>query len=219
MTAIARRGVMLVLSSPSGAGKTTLSRRLLEGDPNVTLSVSMTTRRQRAGERDGVDYLFVSGEAFEAAVLNGELLEHATVFGHCYGTPKAPVSEALHRGRDVLFDIDWQGTQQMREQARDDLVSIFVLPPSYQELERRLKARALDSDAVVAARMAKADGEISHWAEYDYVIINDDLDGSLQQIVTILAAERLKRVRQLGLSDFVRGLSASRRTDDEGGTR
>lgn len=207
MTAIARRGVMLVLSSPSGAGKTTLSRRLLEQDVNVTLSVSMTTRRQRAGEREGVDYSFVGGEDFDAAVRKGEFLEHATVFDHRYGTPKAPVMEALGRGRDVLFDIDWQGTQQLRERAREDLVSVFVLPPSHAELERRLKARALDSDAVVAARMAKADGEISHWAEYDYVIINDDLDRSLQQIESILAAERLKRVRQIGLSDFVRALS------------
>jgi guanylate kinase len=198
---------MLVLSSPSGAGKTTLSRRLLEQDVNVTLSVSMTTRRQRAGEREGVDYSFVGGEDFDAAVRKGEFLEHATVFDHRYGTPKAPVMEALGRGRDVLFDIDWQGTQQLRERAREDLVSVFVLPPSHAELERRLKARALDSDAVVAARMAKADGEISHWAEYDYVIINDDLDRSLQQIESILAAERLKRVRQIGLSDFVRALS------------
>jgi guanylate kinase len=207
MTAIARRGVMLVLSSPSGAGKTTLSRRLLEQDAIVTLSVSMTTRRQRAGEREGVDYFFVGAEDFDAAVEKGEFLEHATVFDHRYGTPKAPVMEALGRGRDVLFDIDWQGTQQLRERAREDLVSIFVLPPSHTELERRLKARAQDSDAVVAARMAKADGEISHWAEYDYVIINDDLDRSLQQIESILAAERLRRVRQSGLSEFVRALS------------
>ena len=207
MTAIARRGLMLVLSSPSGAGKTTLSRRLLEEDANVTLSVSMTTRTQRAGERDGQDYFFVSGEVFDAAVRNGEFLEHATVFDHRYGTPNAPVMEAMGRGRDVLFDIDWQGTQQLRERARDDLVSVFVLPPSHAELERRLKARAQDSDAVVAARMAKADGEISHWAEYDYVIINDDIGCSLHQIESILAAERLKRVRQIGLSEFVRTLS------------
>jgi guanylate kinase len=207
MTVIARRGLMLVLSSPSGAGKTTLSRKLLERDPNVTLSVSMTTRSQRAGEREGLDYFFVSGEDFDAAVRNSQFLEHATVFDHHYGTPKAPVMEALRRGRDVLFDIDWQGTQQLRERAREDLVSVFVLPPSHAELERRLKARAQDSDSIVAARMAKADGEISHWAEYDYVIINDDLGCSLQQIESILAAERLKRARQIGLSEFVRALS------------
>jgi len=206
MTAIARRGLMLVLSSPSGAGKTTLSRRLLEGDPHLALSVSMTTRPKRAGEREGIDYVFVSREAFDAAVRSGELLEHAIVFDHRYGTPKAPVDEALEHGRDVLFDIDWQGTQQVREKARDDLVSVFVLPPSHAELERRLKARAQDSDDVVAARMAKASGEISHWAEYDYVIVNDDLDCALANIAAILAAERLRRPRQIGLSGFVRGL-------------
>ncbi|HEY6578920.1 MAG TPA: guanylate kinase [Rhizomicrobium sp.] len=206
MTAIARRGLMLVLSSPSGAGKTTLSRRLLEGDQNLSLSVSMTTRPMRAGEREGVDYVFVGGDAFDAAVRCGELLEHATVFDHRYGTPKAPVADALGRGRDVLFDIDWQGTQQLKEKAREDLVSIFVLPPSHAELERRLKARAQDSDDVVTRRMAKAAGEISHWAEYDYVIVNDDLDRALTNIAAILAAERLKRTRQIGLSGFVRGL-------------
>jgi guanylate kinase len=166
----------------------------------------MTTRPMRAGERAGVDYVFVSGEAFDAAVRGDELLEHATVFDHRYGTPRAPVDEALVRGRDVLFDIDWQGTQQLREKARDDLVSVFVLPPSHGELERRLKARAQDSDDVVAARMAKASGEISHWAEYDYVIVNDDLDRALANIAAILAAERLRRPRQIGLSGFVRGL-------------
>jgi guanylate kinase len=206
MTAIARRGLMLVLSSPSGAGKTTLSRRLLEGDSNLSLSVSMTTRPKRAGERQGMDYVFVSGEAFDAAVRGGELLEHATVFDHRYGTPRAPVDEALVSGRDVLFDIDWQGTQQLREKARDDLVSVFVLPPSHAELERRLKARAQDSDDVVAGRMAKASGEISHWAEYDYVIVNDDLDRARANITAILASERLRRTRQIGLSGFVRGL-------------
>jgi len=206
MTSIARRGLMLVLSSPSGAGKTTLSRLLLKGDDNLALSVSMTTRPKRAGEREGIDYVFVSREVFEAAVRNGELLEHATVFDHRYGTPKAPVDDALVRGRDVLFDIDWQGTQQLREKARDDLVSVFVLPPSHGELERRLKARAQDSDAVVAARMAKASEEISHWAEYDYVIVNDDLGRGLADITAILAAERLRRARQIGLSGFVRGL-------------
>jgi guanylate kinase len=206
MTQIARRGLMLVLSSPSGAGKTTLSRRLLEDDSGLSLSVSMTTRPKRAGERDGVDYVFVTGETFDAAVRNGELLEHATVFDHRYGTPKAPVDAALAQGRDVLFDIDWQGTQQVREKAREDLVSVFVLPPSHGELERRLKARAQDSDDVVARRMAKASDEISHWAEYDYVIVNDDLDRALANITAILAAERLKRERQIGLFTFVRGL-------------
>jgi guanylate kinase len=206
MSEIARRGLMLVLSSPSGAGKTTLSRLLLENDNGLSLSVSMTTRPMRAGERDGVDYVFVTAETFDAAVRNNELLEHATVFDHRYGTPKAPVDVALARGRDVLFDIDWQGTQQLREKAREDLVSIFVLPPSHGELERRLRARALDADDVVAKRMAKANDEISHWAEYDYVIVNDDLDRALANIGSILAAERLKRARQIGLSGFVRGL-------------
>jgi guanylate kinase len=204
MTEIARRGLMLVLSSPSGAGKTTLSRRLLQSDSNLALSVSMTTRGMRTGEREGVDYVFVTGDAFDAAVRAGEFLEHATVFGHRYGTPRVPVMEALARGRDVLFDIDWQGTQQLKERAREDLVSVFVLPPSHAELERRLRARALDPVEVVAARMAKAADEISHWAEYDYVIVNDDLDRALANIVAILAAERLRRTRQIGLSDFVR---------------
>jgi guanylate kinase len=206
MTSIARRGLMLVLSSPSGAGKTTLSRLLLENDSGLSLSISMTTRPRRAGERDGVDYVFVDDAIFDAAVKNGELLEHATVFDHRYGTPRAPVIEILARGRDVLFDIDWQGTQQIREKARDDLVSIFVLPPSHVELERRLRMRAQDPDDVVAKRMAKASDEISHWPEYDYVIVNDDLGGALANITAILAAERLKRTRQIGLSQFVRGL-------------
>jgi guanylate kinase len=206
MTPIARRGLMFVLSSPSGAGKTTLSRLLLARDSGLAMSVSMTTRRQRAGEREGLDYFFVTDEAFEAAVGAGEFLEHAIVFDHRYGTPKRPVMEALGQGRDVLFDIDWQGTQQLKEGAREDLVSIFVLPPSQGELERRLKARAQDPDDVVAQRMAKAADEISHWAEYDYVIVNDDLDRALADITAILAAERLKRPRQIGLSGFVREL-------------
>jgi len=208
MTTIARRGLMLVLSSPSGAGKTTLSRALLEGENNLALSVSMTTRPMRADEREGVDYLFVSATQFAAAVAAGQLLEHAVVFDHRYGTPGAPVMEALASGKDVLFDIDWQGTQQLKEKAREDLVSIFVLPPSHAELERRLKARAQDADDVVERRMAKADGEISHWAEYDYVIVNDRLETALANVIAVLRAERLKRRRQVGLSDFVRSLQA-----------
>jgi len=206
MTTIARRGLMLVLSSPSGAGKTTLSRALLAGEDDLALSVSMTTRPMRAGEREGVDYFFVSAGRFDTAVRNGEFLEHAIVFDYRYGTPSAPVMAALASGRDVLFDIDWQGTQLLKEKAREDLVSIFVLPPSHAELERRLKARALDSDDVVSHRMAKAADEISHWAEYDYVIVNDQLESALANVIAILRAERLKRARQIGLSQFVRGL-------------
>lgn len=208
MTTVARRGLMLVLSSPSGAGKTTLSRALLAGDANLALSVSMTTRPMRTGEREGVDYFFVSRARFDAAVAQGELLEHAIVFDHRYGTPGAAVMDALASGRDVLFDIDWQGTQQLKEKAREDLVSIFVLPPSHAELERRLKARAQDSDDVVSRRMEKAADEISHWAEYDYVIVNDRLELALDNVIAILRAERLKRTRQVGLSAFVRSLQA-----------
>ncbi len=206
--AIARRGLMLVLSSPSGAGKTTLSRRLLEADPAVELSVSVTTRKQRPGEVDGRDYHFIDAARFDAMLKQGELLESAQVFGHRYGTPRAPVETALARGRDVLFDIDWQGTQQLREKAVRDLVSIFVLPPSIPDLEQRLRARAQDSDEVIHARMAKAADEMSHWAEYDYVVINNDIDRAFAEVRSILAAERLKRERQTGLSAFVRGLQA-----------
>jgi guanylate kinase len=206
--AIARRGLMLVLSSPSGAGKTTLSRKLLESDPGVELSISVTTRRQRPGEADGRDYHFVDAARFDAMVANDELLEWANVFGNRYGTPRAPVDAALARGRDVLFDIDWQGTQQLRERANRDLVSIFVLPPSIPDLERRLRARAQDSDEVIHARMTKAADEMSHWAEYDYVVINTDIDHAFAEVQSILAAERLKRERQTGLSDFVRRLQA-----------
>jgi guanylate kinase len=205
---IARRGLMLVLSSPSGAGKTTLSRRLLEADPGVALSISVTTRKQRPGEIDGRDYHFIDAALFEAMVEKGELLEWAQVFGHRYGTPRAPVEAALVRGRDVLFDIDWQGTQQLREKAARDLVSIFVLPPSIPDLERRLRSRAQDSDEVIHARMAKAADEMSHWAEYDYVVINTHIDHAFAEVQSILAAERLKRERQTGLSDFVRRLQA-----------
>src|SRR5262245_16472348 len=206
--AIARRGLMLVLSSPSGAGKTTLSRKLLEADPGVELSVSVTTRKQRPGEVDGRDYHFIDAARFEGMVKEGELLEWAEVFGHRYGTPRPPVEAALERGRDVLFDIDWQGTQQLREKAARDLVSIFVLPPSIPDLERRLRSRAQDSDEVIHSRMAKAADEMSHWAEYDYVVINRDVERAFAEIRSIPAAERLKRERQIGLSDFVRGLQA-----------
>lgn len=206
--AIARRGLMLVLSSPSGAGKTTLSRKLLETDPGVELSVSVTTRKQRPGEIDGHDYHFIDAARFDAMVKGGELLEWAQVFGHRYGTPRAPVEAALANGHDVLFDIDWQGTQQLREKADHDLVSIFVLPPSMADLERRLRRRARDPDEVIHARMATAADEMSHWAEYDYVVINTDVDRAFREVHTILAAERLKRERQTGLSDFVRRLQA-----------
>ncbi|OLB70761.1 MAG: guanylate kinase [Alphaproteobacteria bacterium 13_2_20CM_2_64_7] len=206
--AIARRGLMLVLSSPSGAGKTTLSRKLLEVDPGVELSVSVTTRKQRPGEIDGRDYHFIDAARFDAMVKGGELLEWAQVFGHRYGTPRAPVEAALASGHDVLFDIDWQGTQQLREKADHDLVSIFVLPPSMADLERRLRRRAQDPDEAIRARMATAADEMSHWAEYDYVVINTDVDRTFREVQTILAAERLKRERQTGLSDFVRRLQA-----------
>jgi guanylate kinase len=199
---------MLVLSSPSGAGKTTLSRRLLDADPTVALSVSVTTRKQRPGEVDSRDYHFIDAQRFDAMVANAELLEWAQVFGHRYGTPRARVEETLAQGRDVLFDIDWQGTQQLREKAVRDLVSIFVLPPSIPDLERRLRTRAQDSDEVIHGRMAKAADEMSHWAEYDYVVINTDIDRAFAEVRSILAAERLKRERQTGLSDFVRRLQA-----------
>jgi guanylate kinase len=200
---------MLVLSSPSGAGKTTLSRRLLEGDPSIALSISVTTRKQRPGEVGGRDYHFIDAARFDAMVERGELLEWAEVFGNRYGTPRALVQDTLARGRDVLFDIDWQGTQQLREKADRDLVSIFVLPPSIPDLERRLRTRAQDSDDVIQARMAKAADEMSHWAEYEYVVINNEIDRAFAEVRSILAAERLKRERQTGLSDFVRRLQAA----------
>ena len=200
---IQRRGLMLVLSSPSGAGKTTLSRGLLASDASIAMSVSTTTRAPRSGEEEGKDYFFVSPSMFTQMVDGDAFLEHALVFGNHYGTPREPVQLALARGRDVLFDIDWQGTQQLRQQAGDDLVSIFVLPPSHDELERRLRARAQDAEDVVQARMAKANNEISHWAEYDYVVINDDLQSTLAKIRTILDAERMKRGRQTGIPAFV----------------
>ena len=206
--AVARRGLMLVLSSPSGAGKTTLSRKLLDEDNNVMLSVSVTTRKMRPGEKNGRDYDFIDRKQFDAMVDKDELLEWAEVFDNYYGTPKKPVIDALAAGRDVLFDIDWQGTQQLRERVRTDLVSVFVLPPSIPELERRLRARAQDDYETIHRRMAKAADEMSHWAEYDYVVINRDLKQAFAEVAAILAAERLKRERQPGLSDFVRGLQA-----------
>jgi guanylate kinase len=199
---VKRRGLMLVLSSPSGAGKTTLSKLLLAADGNIKLSVSATTRAMRPGEEHGKDYHFISADEFAAWVAGGKFLEHATVFGNRYGTPSHLVTEALTAGRDVLFDIDWQGTQQLKEKKRDDLVSIFILPPSHDELERRLRARASDSEDVVAGRMAKAADEISHWPEYDYVIVNNDIQKALGDVQAILNAERLKRTRQIGISDF-----------------
>jgi guanylate kinase len=205
---VARRGLMFVLSSPSGAGKTTLTRMLLHADPRVKLSISVTTRPKRRGEINGRDYHFIDRGRFDAMVKNRELLEWAEVFGHHYGTPRQPVDEALKTGRDVLFDIDWQGTQQLREKARDDLVSVFILPPTAVELERRLKTRAQDSRTVIVSRMAKAAGEMSHWPEYDYVIVNRDKTEAFAEVKAILAAERLKRERQIGLSDFVRALQA-----------
>jgi guanylate kinase len=206
--AVMRRGLMLVLSSPSGAGKTTLSRMLLEAEHGVTLSISTTTRPRRPGEINGRHYHFVAPARFAKMARNKEFLESAKVFGHSYGTPRAPVEKALAKGHDVLFDIDWQGTQQLREKARHDLVSVFVLPPSIPELKRRLRSRAQDTAKVIAARMEKASGEMSHWAEYDYVIINRDLDHAFAEVRAILAAERLRRERQTGLSVFVRGLQA-----------
>jgi guanylate kinase len=207
-TAVTRRGLMLVLSSPSGAGKTTLTRKLLDEDEGVALSVSVTTRKMRPGEKDGRDYHFVDRRQFDAMVEKSELLEWAEVFGNFYGTPKKAVMDALAAGHDVLFDVDWQGTQQLRDKAPNDLVSIFILPPSIPELERRLHKRAQDDYETIHRRMAKAADEMSHWQEYDYVVINHDLDRTFADVVAILAAERVKRDRQIGLSDFVRGLQA-----------
>ena len=207
-TAVTRRGLMLVLSSPSGAGKTTLTRKLLDEDKGVALSVSVTTRKMRPGEKDGRDYHFVNRRQFDAMVEKNELLEWAEVFDNYYGTPKKAVMDALAAGRDVLFDVDWQGTQQLRDKAPNDLVSIFVLPPSIPELERRLHKRAQDDYDTIHRRMAKAADEMSHWQEYDYVVINHDLDDTFADVLAILAAERVKRDRKIGLSDFVRGLQA-----------
>ena len=203
-----RRGLLLILSSPSGAGKTTLTRRLMDWDPAIRFSISATTRAPRPGETDGREYYFRSRTDFEQLVATGEMLEHAEVFGNFYGSPKAPVQAAMDEGRDTVFDIDWQGGQQIRNSSLGrDVVSVFVLPPSIAELERRLRGRGQDSEAVIAGRMAKSRDEISHWAEYDYVIVNTDLDAAFNDLVTVLQAERMRRDRQPDLADFVRGLN------------
>lgn len=203
---IRRRGLMLVLSSPSGAGKTTISRQLLELEPQLALSISVTTRAKRPGETAGIDYHFVEATEFNLMINRGEFLEYAKVFDNYYGTPKAQMAQEISLGRDFLFDIDWQGTQQLAHNAREDLVSIFVLPPSTHELARRLHSRAQDSTEVVAKRMAKAADEMSHWAEYDYIIVNHDIESSVESVRAILRAERLRRQRQIGLTHFVKGL-------------
>jgi guanylate kinase len=203
---VERRGLMFVLSSPSGAGKTTLSRLLIDRMTGLRMSVSATTRSMRPGEVDGRDYLFVDKPRFDAMVKGDELLEWATVFDNSYGTPRAPVEAALSAGQDVLFDIDWQGTQQLREKARADVVSVFILPPSAGDLEKRLHSRAQDSDEVIRKRMSRASHEMSHWAEYDYIVINHNVDDAFAEVQSILKAERLKRERRTGLVNFVRGL-------------
>ena len=203
-----RKGLLLILSSPSGAGKSTLAKRLMAWDDTLRFSVSATTRAPRPGEQDGREYYFKSRAEFETMVAAGEMLEHAEVFGNLYGSPKGPVQQAMAEGRDTLFDIDWQGGQQIRNSSLGrDVVSIFVLPPSIAELDARLRGRAQDSDEVIAGRMAKSRDEISHWAEYDYVIVNKDIDQAFEELLTILKAERMRRDRQPGLSDFVRGLN------------
>jgi len=208
MTQAKRRGLLLILSSPSGAGKSTLARMLMEWDPEIRFSVSATTRAPRPGEEDGREYYFRSRETFTQMITDGEMLEHAAVFGNFYGSPKGPVEEAMREGRDTLFDIDWQGGQQIRNSSLGrDVVSVFVLPPSIAELERRLRGRAQDSDEVIAGRMAKSQSEISHWAEYDYVLVNRELESTFNALRTILEAERQRRDRQPALSEFVRGLN------------
>ncbi|NQV83832.1 MAG: guanylate kinase [Rhodospirillales bacterium] len=200
---------MLVLSSPSGAGKSTISKALLKSDADLTMSVSATTRPMRPGEVEGQDYYFIDQDTFEKMIQADEFLEHATVFENSYGTPKGPVEATLREGRDVLFDVDWQGTQELERNARNDLVSIFILPPSIEELERRLHGRAQDSEEVVRKRMSKATSEMSHWNEYDYIIVNEDVDISVARVEAILTAERLKRTRQSGMVDFVRAMGVS----------
>jgi len=203
-----RRGLLLILSSPSGAGKSTLAKRLMAWDPSLRFSVSATTRAPRPGEVDGREYYFKSRAEFADLVATGQMLEHAEVFGNFYGSPRGPVEAAMREGRDTLFDIDWQGGQQIRNSALGrDVVSVFVLPPSIAELDRRLRGRAQDSDEVIAGRMAKSRDEISHWAEYDYVLVNDDLDRTFEDLLTVLKAERMRRDRQPHLAEFVRGLN------------
>jgi guanylate kinase len=202
-----RRGLLLILSSPSGAGKSTLSRRLMAWDTTMRFSISATTRAPRPGEEDGREYYFRSRDQFEAMVKSGEMLEHAEVFGNLYGSPRAPVLAAMEAGTDTVFDIDWQGGQQIAQAMRDDVVSVFILPPSIAELDRRLRSRGQDSEEVIAGRMAKSRDEISHWAEYDYVLVNDDLDQTFDRLTAILTAERLRRERQPQLSAFVRALN------------
>jgi guanylate kinase len=201
-----RRGLLIVLSSPSGAGKSTISRMLLEADPEVRMSVSATTRPKRTGEVDGVDYHFVDDAEFDRMIDAGEFVEWAPVFGYRYGTPKSPVKQALRDGRDILFDIDWQGTQQLKAAMGEDLVSVFLLPPSMAELERRLRARGTDSGQVIADRMSRAAAEISHWPEYEYVLVNGNVNACLDDVRSIVSAERLKKNRQTDLVAFVRGL-------------
>lgn len=203
-----RRGLLFILSSPSGAGKSTISRRLLAAEPDLGFSVSATTRPPRPGERDGADYHFVSAERFAEMVAAGDLLEHATVFGNRYGTPRAPVEAAISAGRDVIFDVDWQGAQQIANSPlRDAAVSVFILPPSIKELEARLRTRGLDSEKVILERMSKAMNEISHWDAYDYIVFNRDIESCEKQVRSILESERLKRIRRPGLVDFVRELA------------
>ena len=203
---VVRRGLMFVLSSPSGAGKTTLSRLLMQKVGGLQMSVSVTTRPMRPGEVEGKDYFFVDQKRFDEMAAKGDLLEWAPVFGKSYGTPRAPVETALSEGRDVLFDIDWQGTQQLREKAGPDVVSVFILPPSAADLEKRLHTRAQDSDEVIRGRMDRASHEMSHWAEYDYIVVNEDVDHAFAEVQSILKAERLKRTRRIGLTEFVRNL-------------
>src|SRR6056300_784868 len=207
-SSVSRRGLMLVLSSPSGAGKSSISRKLLEQDDNISLSISATSRKRRPGEVEGKDYHFVEPQEFQIMINENRFLEHDKVFDHYYGTPSDQVMEKIETGSDVLFDIDWQGTQQLKAKARDDLISVFILPPSYRELETRLKKRNQDTDMEVAKRMSKAADELSHYAEYDYIIINHDLAESVRHVHAILAAERQRRFRMNGLTEFVRQLQA-----------